>query len=80
MASGPTRCEVELGPERCPGLPSFEPAKQSRAFNDNWDGSSTSMERCLRRAAEFRSACKGQSPVTARFYLGDQVVRAQTQP
>jgi hypothetical protein len=79
-ASGPTRCEVELGPERCPGLLTFEPAKLFRTFSDDREGSGKNMERCLTRATEFRGACGGKSPVTARFYRGNQVVRAQTAP
>ncbi len=34
----------------------------------------------MKRAAEFRGACNGKSPVTARFYRGNQVVQSQTAP
>lgn len=71
------RCEIEIGPERCPGMPTFEPAKTKLVFDDDWDGSGRSVERCLRRAAEFHAACKSTSPVAARYYLGARLVRSE---
>jgi hypothetical protein len=73
-----TRCEVELGSERCPGHPTFEPATKSRMFNDNWDNASTDIERCMKRAADFHGFCKSTSPVTARYFKGRQLVRVET--
>lgn len=73
-----TRCEVELGPERCPGHPTFEPAKKSRIFLDNWDNASSDIERCMKRAADFHGFCQATSPVSARFYKGRQLVKMAT--
>lgn len=78
MAAGAPRCEIEIGPERCPGMPTFEPAKTQLVFNDDWDGSGRNLDRCLQRAGEFASACKSTSPVTARYFLGKQLVQAHT--
>jgi hypothetical protein len=61
-------------------LPTFEPAKQFRTFSDNWEGSGEKQDRCMKRAAEFRSACAGKSPVTVRFFRGNQVVQTHTAP
>ncbi len=69
-----TLCEIELGPARCPGLPKFGPALNARVFFDNHENAGRNRERCLRRAQEFFSACKAGQPVTARFFVGRQVV------
>ncbi len=63
-----SRCEIQMPPEGCPGQPSATWA--SGRFNDDWDGSAGSKERCLRRAEEFFSWCGTRGGVTARFYEG----------
>lgn len=73
-----TRCEIELGPERCPGNPGFEAAKRSRIFIDDWEGAGSDVQKCLKRAADFFGFCKSTSQVTARFYKGRQLVRIET--
>lgn len=72
------RCQIEIGPERCPGMPTFEPAKTQLVFDDDWQGSGSNLELCLRRAVQFHAACKSTSPVTARYFLGSKMIRSET--
>ena len=75
-----TRCEVEIGPKLCPGMPGFEPARTQRIFADNWDGSGNNLTRCIRRAREFYSACNAGETVSARFYVDGKVVQSRSHP
>jgi peptidoglycan/LPS O-acetylase OafA/YrhL len=75
-----TRCEVELGPKLCPGMPTFEPARTQQIFADNWDGSGVNLQRCLRRASEFYRACGAGETVRARFYVNGKVVESRSEP
>lgn len=73
-----TRCEVELGPERCPGDPGFEPARKSRIFLDGEGRAATDIASCLKRASQLHSRCKSTGQVTARFYRGNALVEIET--
>ena len=77
-AAGPPRCEIQIGPERCPGMPTFEPAKTQLIFPDDWRGSGSDMKICMARAAEFFHSCRATTPVTARFYNGKILLRSVT--
>jgi len=80
VVNAETLCEIELGPERCPGLPNFAPAKTSRVFFDTWQDAGTNVDRCMKRAEEFYAACHTRHPVMARFLKGRDLVRARVHP
>jgi hypothetical protein len=82
-AGGPkvgTHCEIELGPDRCPGLPSIAKSGSSRVFFDTWETAGIDVARCMSRAAEYHAGCKSRYPVTARFLEGREVVKTVTVP
>jgi hypothetical protein len=43
-------------------------------FDDNFEDSAISQERCLRRAREYYEWCGFDRPVRARFYRGIEAV------
>ena len=69
-----TRCEISFTEERCPALR----ADTRIRWNDDWEHASSDRDRCMRRAAEWKSYCKSQRQVTARFYSGATIVEETT--
>lgn len=67
-----TRCQIQLAAEGCPNHAGF-----TGTFTDDYDGSGSSQDRCLRRAAEYFGYCGGQQAVTARFLRGTEVLAKQ---
>lgn len=68
----PTRCQIVLGPDRCPGNPDIGPV-----FNDDAEGAGSNEERCLERALEYFQYCGTAGPVTARYFQGTNLVREE---
>lgn len=79
VASGPTRCEVEFGTERCRVQPSFNAMDQRGIYIETFENADKDADRCMRRADDYANWCKATQPITARFYRGRTVVKAVTQ-
>lgn len=49
-------------------------------YNDNWDGSGSSRDRCLKRAAEFYHWCGAIDPITATYISTGKPNAVRTYP
>lgn len=79
ISSGPTRCEVEFPAERCRTQPTFKGMDARGVYLDTYEGADKNVERCMRRAADYKNWCQSTQPVTARFYRGGVVMQTSTQ-
>jgi hypothetical protein len=59
-------------------IPSCPTVGHSRFVLDTYEDSANSPDRCLRRAAEFKTACKTSDEVVAKSYLGGVLVGSAT--
>lgn len=71
-ADPPTRCEITLS-HGCPRNPKLK----GNLFNDDYEGSSKSADRCAKRAHEYFDYCGAAGPVTTRFYDHGKVAREE---
>jgi hypothetical protein len=76
---GTTRCEVEFPGPRCPAHPATAVHPNNR-FDDDYENSATSQERCLKRAREYYEWCGFDRPVRARFYRDVEAVGTASFP
>jgi hypothetical protein len=68
----PSRCEVTMPPEGCPGVPSLQ-----KIFNDNYENAGSDQARCIRRGVEYFNWCGNSQPVTVRYYSNGKLVQQE---
>jgi hypothetical protein len=68
-----TKCEITLPPGGCPTNKSV-----SGTFNDDYENAGEDGARCMRRAAEWKTACALGAPVRGRLMRGEVVVQETT--